>query len=259
MSQLSDIVWSKCTVELTQNSCAKRDRFFLLAVVVESQVPCAGVQILYKHGLVQNHRLNTASLTGRLHYAPFLLSIQTLHIVVLQREKRRNKGNERGWSQVVWQHSYISNSEILWSWAIGMILSNTWWLLKCVCHDWLIHCWDERGFFPPERTSQSGLSVNRKVCAHLCMGRRQPFANVNPEQCILAQGDVELEELRLAEVHQGSPEHPRKHLLGHAPAHLQAARIYAAVASGPWPWDREEGIKQKSISHLGCVANARCS
>ncbi len=96
MSQLSDLVWSKCTVELTQNSCAKWDRFLLLAVVVESQVPCAGVQILYKHGLVQNHRLNTASLTGRLHYAPFLLSIQTLHIVVLQREKRRNKGNERG-------------------------------------------------------------------------------------------------------------------------------------------------------------------
>lgn len=67
------------------------------------------------------------------------------------------------------------------------------------------------------------------------MGRRQPFANVNPEECILAQGDVELEELRLAEVHQGSPEHPGRHLLGHTPAHLQAARIYAAVTSGPWP------------------------
>lgn len=87
---------------------------------------------------------------------------------------------------------------------------------------------------------------------------RQPFANVNPKQCILAQGDVELEELRLAEVHQGSPEHPGRHLLGHAPAHLQAARIYAAVACGPGTWDGEEGIKQKSISHLGCVATAPC-
>lgn len=83
------------------------------------------------------------------------------------RTAEREVHNKRGrfyfsWSQVVWQHSYISNSEILWSWARGKILSNTCWLLKCICNDWLIRCCDERAFFFSKRTSQSGLSVNRK-------------------------------------------------------------------------------------------------
>lgn len=77
------------------------------------------------------------------------------------------------------------------------------------------------------------------------MGRRQSFADVNPEQGILAQGDVELEKLRLVEMQQRPPKHPRWHLLGHASAHLQAARIYAAVASRPGPCKREESMKPK--------------
>lgn len=55
-------------------------------------MPCAGVQILHKDSLVLHHRLNTAPLPRRLYHTPLLLPIQTLHIVILKRE--------RGWSGV---------------------------------------------------------------------------------------------------------------------------------------------------------------
>lgn len=75
---------------------------------------------------------------------------------------------------------------------------------------------------------------------YLCVRGGQALADVHSKQGILAQGDVELEELWQAEVKQGPPEHPRRNLLGHAPPDLQAARVYAAVAACPRSWSKGE-------------------
>ena len=61
----------------------------------------------------------------------------------------------------------------------------------------------------------------------------QALADVHPEQGVLPQGDVELEELRLAEVEQRPPEHSGGDLLADPPAHLHTARVDAGVTARP--------------------------
>lgn len=74
----------KSPVALTHDVGAEGHDLPLPAVVVEGQVPGAGVQVLDKHCLVEHHRLDAAPLARGLHHAPLLLPVQALHVVVLQ-------------------------------------------------------------------------------------------------------------------------------------------------------------------------------
>lgn len=76
---------------------------------------------------------------------------------------------------------------------------------------------------------------------YLSVRRGQTLADVHSKQGILAQRDVKLEELWQAEVKQGPPKHSWGNFLGHAPADLEAASVYAAVAACPRTWGEGEG------------------
>lgn len=79
----------------TQNNCAERDHFFVLAIVVKCQMPQTHIQVLNKHGLILNKGLNAPTFPWGLHHTPFLFPIQAFHEIVLQGKKtgkkRKNK------------------------------------------------------------------------------------------------------------------------------------------------------------------------
>ena len=83
------------------------------------------------------------------------------------------------------------------------------------------------------------LSSLKASVGYLGMGGGQAFADVDPKQGVLAQGDVELEELGLFEVEQGPPEHSGRHFLGHPPSHFQVACVDAAVPQRPRPCGKQ--------------------
>lgn len=80
--------------------------------------------------------------------------------------------------------------------------------------------------------------------AHLSMWRRQAFPHVDPKQCVLAQGDVELEEVWLAQVKQRPPEDAWRNILTDTLTQLQLPAVYTAVLQHPRPWDRRQENKQ---------------
>lgn len=83
----------------------------------------------------------------------------------------------------------------------------------------------------------------------------QALANVNSEEGVLPEGDVELEELRLAEIEEGSPKHSWGDILGHPPAHLDVPGVYAAVSACPRTWTGERTKKKKTgLFHLSWQA-----
>lgn len=81
------------------------------------------------------------------------------------------------------------------------------------------------------------------------MGGRKALADVHSKQRVLAERDVELEELGLSEVEKGPPEDSRGDFLGHPPADLDVARVYAAVPARPRPWS--EGKRNCIICDYG--------
>lgn len=80
--------------------------------------------------------------------------------------------------------------------------------------------------------------------AHLSMRRRQAFPHVDPKQCVLAQGDVELEEVWLAQVKQRPPEDAWRNILTDTLTQLQLPAVYTAVLQHPRPWDGRQENKQ---------------
>ncbi len=80
--------------------------------------------------------------------------------------------------------------------------------------------------------------------AHLSMWRRQAFPHVDPKQCVLAQGDVELEEVWLAQVKQRPPEDAWRNILTDTLTQLQLPTVYTAVLQHPRPWDGRQEKKQ---------------
>lgn len=96
--------------------------------------------------------------------------------------------------------------------------------------------------------------------AHLSMWRRQAFPHVDPKQCVLAQGDVEFEEVWLAQVKQRPPKDAWRNILTDTLTQLQLPAVYTAVLQHPRPWDRRQEKKQelfdkKSISKAGRKGN----
>lgn len=80
--------------------------------------------------------------------------------------------------------------------------------------------------------------------AHLSMWRRQAFPHVDPKQRVLAQGDVELEEVWLAQVKQRPPEDAWRNILTDTLTQLQLPAVYTAVLQHPRPWDGRQEKKQ---------------
>ncbi len=75
------------------------------------------------------------------------------------------------------------------------------------------------------------------------MWRRQAFPHVDPKQCVLAQGDVELEEVWLAQVKQRPPEDAWRNILTDTLTQLQLPTVYTAVLQHPRPWDERQEKK----------------
>lgn len=73
----------------TQNDCTEGDHLFVLAIIVESQVPQTHIQVLNKHSLVLDQGLDAAALPRGLHHTPLLFAIQTLHEIILQGGKTK--------------------------------------------------------------------------------------------------------------------------------------------------------------------------
>ncbi len=75
------------------------------------------------------------------------------------------------------------------------------------------------------------------------MWRRQAFPHVDPKQCVLAQGDIELEEVWLAQVKQRPPEDAWRNILTDTLTQLQLPTVYTAVLQHPRPWDGRQEKK----------------
>lgn len=79
----------------TQNDCTEGDHLFVLAIIVESQVPQTHIQVLNKHSLVLDQGLDAAALPRGLHHTPLLFAIQTLHEIILQGGKTKRGKKKR--------------------------------------------------------------------------------------------------------------------------------------------------------------------
>lgn len=79
----------------TQNDCAEGDHLFVLAIIVECQVPQTHIQVLNKHSLILNKGLDAPTFPGGLHHTPLLLPIQTFHEIILQGGKKKGKKKKR--------------------------------------------------------------------------------------------------------------------------------------------------------------------
>lgn len=76
------------------------------------------------------------------------------------------------------------------------------------------------------------------------MWRRQAFPHVDPKQRVLAEGDVELEEVWLTQVKQRPPEDAWRNILTDTLTQLQLPAVYTAVLQHPRPWDGRQEKKQ---------------
>ncbi len=79
------------------------------------------------------------------------------------------------------------------------------------------------------------------------MWRRQAFPHVDPKQCVLAQGDIELEEVWLAQVKQRPPEDAWRNILTDTLTQLQLPTVYTAVLQHPRPWDGRQEKKHNFL------------
>lgn len=118
-------------------------------------------------------------------------------------------------------------------------------------HKWILRCPKKQAhfflsfFFKNTFSTQMNMKIILSLWwslyrFYLRMRRRQALADVHPEKGIFAEGDVELQELWLAEVEQGPPKHSRRDFLGHPPPNLDAAWVYTAVPACPWTWSKGE-------------------